>query len=143
MIRRMSRENSTWGVPRIKSELALLGHDVAQSTIAKYMAKHRKPPSQTWRTFLKNHARDIVACDFFTVHTVTFRVFYVFTMLRHSDRKILHFNITQNPTMEWTLQQIREAFAFGETPKYLLHDNGSVFSTPILHGLHHRYHRVA
>jgi putative transposase len=115
-------------VPRIKSELALLGHDIAQSTIAKYMAKHRKPPSQTWRTFLKNHARDIVACDFFTAHTVTFRVFYVFVLLRHSDRKILYFNVTQNPTMEWTLQQIREAFAFGEAPKYLLHDNGSVFS---------------
>ena len=128
LIRQLSKENSTWGVPHIKSELALLGYDVAESTVAKYMFKHPKPPSQTWRTFLKNHASDIVACDFLTAYTVTFRVYYVFVMLRHGDRKIVHFNITQNPTMEWTFQQVREAFPFGTTPRYLLHDNGSVFS---------------
>jgi len=128
LIRQLSKENPTWGVPHIKSELALLGYDVAESTVAKYMFKHTKPPSQTWRTFLKNHAADIVACDFFTVYTVTFRVYYVFVMLRHSDRNIVHFNITQNPTTEWTFQQIREAFPFDATSRYLLHDNGSVFS---------------
>ena len=128
LIRQISKENPTWGVPHIKSELALLGYDVAESTVAKYMFKHPKPPSQTWRTFLKNHAADIVGCDFFTVHTVTFRIYYVFVMLRHSDRKILHFNVTQNPTIEWTFQQVREAFPFDTTPRYLLHDNGSVFS---------------
>ena len=128
LIRQMSRENPTWGVPHIKSELNLLGYNIAESTVAKYMVKQPKPPSQTWRTFLKNHAADIVACDFFTIYTVTFRVYYVFIMLRHSDRKIVHFNITQNPTLEWTFQQIREAFPFGTKPRYLLHDNGSVFS---------------
>jgi len=128
LIRKMSRENPKWGVPHIKSELALLGYDVAESTVAKYMFKHPKPPSQTWRTFLKNHTSDIVACDFLTAYTVTFHVYYVFVMLRHSDREILHFNVTQNPTMEWTFQQIREAFPFGKTPRYLLHNNGSVFS---------------
>lgn len=128
IIRRLSRENPNWGVPRIKSEIALLGHNVAESTVAKYMVRHRKPPSQTWRTFLKNHASDIVACDFFTVPTVTFRQLYVFVMLRHSDRRILHMNVTANPTAEWTRQQIIEAFPYDTAPKYLLHDRGSVFN---------------
>jgi putative transposase len=128
LIRQLSRENPRWGVPRIKSELALLGYEVAESTVAKYIFKHPKPPSQTWRTFLKNHASDIVACDYFTAYSVTFRVYYVLVMLRHSDRKIVHFNVTKNPTTEWTIQQIREAFPFDSTSRYLLHDNGSVFS---------------
>lgn len=127
-IRRLSKENPNWGVPRIKSELALLGYDVAESTVARYIVRHPKPPSQTWRTFLKNHAADIVACDFFTAYTVTFRIYYVFVMLRHSDRRILHFNVTQNPTTTWTMQQVREAFSFNSFPRYLLHDNGSMFS---------------
>ena len=117
-----------WGVPRIKSELALLGYDVAESTVAKYIVRHPKPPSQSWRTFLKNHASDIIGCDFFTTYSVTFRIYYVFVMLRHSDREIVHFNVTQNPTTAWTLQQVREAFPFDSTPRYLLHDNGSAFS---------------
>ena len=135
LIRNMSRENPKCGVPHIKSELALLGYNVAESTVAKYIFKHPKTPSQTWRTFLKNHASDIVACDFLTAYTVTFRIYYVFVMLRHSDRKIVHFNVTQNPTMEWTFQQVREAFPFGKTPRYLLHDNGSVFSQKFCHRL--------
>ena len=128
LIRHNSKENPTWGVPHIKSELSFLGYDVAESTVAKYMFKNPKPPSQTWRTFLKNHAADIVACDYLTAYTVTFRIYYVFVMLRHSDRKIVHFNVTQNPTIEWTFQQIREAFPFDTAPRYLLHDNSSVFS---------------
>jgi putative transposase len=109
--------------------------DVAESTVAKYIVRHPEPPSQTWRTFLKNHAADIVASDFFTTYTVTFRVYYVFVMLRHSDRKIVHFNVTQNPTTAWTLQQVREAFPFNSTPRYLLHDNGSAFSRHFRHTL--------
>ena len=88
LICRMSRENSTWGAPRIVSELALLGHDVAERTVAKYMVRTRKPPSQTWRTFLDNHVPDIAACDFFTVPTVTFRVLYVFIVFRHDRRQV-------------------------------------------------------
>ena len=88
LIRRMSLENPTWGAPRIVSELALLGHDVAEATVAKYMVRHQKPPSQTWRTFLDNHVCDIAACDFFTIPTVTFRVLYVFIVLRHDRRQI-------------------------------------------------------
>jgi transposase InsO family protein len=137
LIRRLSRENPMWGVPRIKSELALLGHEVAESTVAKYVVRHRTPPSQTWRTFLKNHAADIVACDFFTVPTVAFRQLYVFVMLRHSDRRILHINITINPTAAWTRQQIVEAFPYDEAPKYLLHDRASVFNDDFRRTLKH------
>ena len=95
LIRRMSRENPTWGAPRILSELLLLGYDVAEGTVAKYMVHQRKPPSQTWRTFLANHVPDIAACDFFTVPTVTFRVLYVFIVLRHDRRQVIHFNVTE------------------------------------------------
>ena len=97
LIRRMSRENPTWGAPRI-SELALLGHDVAEQTVSKYMVRIRKPPTPTWRTFLDNHVADIAACDFFTIPTVTFRVLYVFIVLRHDRRRIVHFNVTTIPT---------------------------------------------
>ena len=86
LIRQMSLENPTWGAPRIKSELALLGHNVTKSTVAKYMIQQPKPPSQTWRAFLENHVGQIVAIDFFTVPTVTFRVLYVFLVLRHDPR---------------------------------------------------------
>jgi len=93
----MSQENPTWGAPRIQSELKLLGYEVADSTVAKYMIKHKKPPSQTWRSFLKNHVRQIAAIDFFTVPTVTFRILYCFIVLRHNRREIVHFNVTANP----------------------------------------------
>ena len=90
----MSLENPTWGAPRIKSELALLDHNVPKSTVAKYMVRQPKPPSQTWRTFLENHVGQIVAIDFFTVPTASFRVLYVFLILRHERRRIVHFNVT-------------------------------------------------
>jgi putative transposase len=97
VIRRMARENPLWGAPHILSELRLLGYDVAQATVAKYMPKTRKPPSQTWRTFVDNHIRDIVAIDFFTVPTLTFRVIYGFLVLRHDQRQVVHFNAPSTP----------------------------------------------
>jgi transposase InsO family protein len=118
----MSRENPTWGAPRIESELRLLGHDVAEKTVAKYMVRVSKPPSQTWRTFLDNHVSDLAAIDFFTVPTATFRVLYVFVVLRHDRRKVVHFNITAHPAALWTAQQLTEAFPFDEAPRYLLRD---------------------
>ncbi len=127
LIRRMSRENPTWGAPRILSELLLLDHDVAESTVDKYMIRQAKPPSQTWRTFLNNHAADIVAIDFFTVPTVIFRVLYVFLILRHDRRCIVHFNVTTNPTAQWTAQQLIEAFPFDEAPRFLLRDRDSIY----------------
>jgi len=127
LIRRMSRENPTWGSPRIVSELALLGHDVAKATVERYMFRHPKPPSQTWRTFLKNHMSETAACDFLTVPTATFRVLYVFIVLCHERRKIVHFNITSNPYAEWAGQQVIEAFPWDTAPRFLLHDNDGIY----------------
>jgi len=128
LIRRMCRDNPTWGAPRIQSELVLLGHEVCETTVAKYMVRHPKPPpSQTWRTFLLNHMQETAAIDFFTVPTATFRVMYVFLVIRHDRREIVHFNVTQNPTAVWTAQLIVEAFPFDEAPKYLLRDNDGIY----------------
>ena len=129
LIRQMSQENPTWGAPRIQSELKLLGHEVADSTVAKYMIKHKKPPSQTWRSFLKNHVKQIAAVDFFTVPTVRFQILYCFIVLRHHRRRIVHFNITMHPTARWTAQQITEAFPYDTVPKYLIRDRDGIFGT--------------
>jgi len=127
LIQRMSKENPTWGAPRIQSELALLGHDLAESTVAKYMIQTRKPPSQTWRTFLDNHVGDLVGVDFFTVPTATFRVLYCFIILGHERRRVIHFNVTTNPTARWTAQQITEAFPWDEAPEYLIRDRDGCY----------------
>ena len=123
----MSLENPTWGAPRILSELLLLGYDVAEGTVAKYMALRRKPSSQTWRTFLDNHVPDIAACDFFTVPTVTFRVLYVFIVLRHDRREVVHFNVTTHPSAEWTARQIVNAFPYEEVPRFLIRDRDGIY----------------
>src|SRR5262244_184012 len=91
LIRQMWRENPLWGVPRIQAELRLLGYDLAESTVAKYRVKSKKPPSQTWKTFLANHAKQIAAVDFFTVHTLSFRILYCFIILLHDRRRVVHF----------------------------------------------------
>jgi putative transposase len=129
LIRRMSQENPLWGAPRIRSELLLLGYDVAEATVAKYMTRRsRRPPSQTWRTFLRNHLRTTVACDFFVVPTATFRLLFCFVILSHDRRRILHFNVTAHPTTAWTAQQIREVFSGdGTEPRYLLRDRDGVY----------------
>ncbi len=127
LIRCMSRENPTWGAPRVRSELRLLGHDVAKSTVAKYMTRLKKPPSQGWRTFLTNHASEIAAIDFFVVPTVTFRLLFGFVVLRHERRQVAHFNVTDHPSAAWTAQQVIEAFPFDEAPKYLLRDRDGIY----------------
>ena len=127
LIRRMSRENATWGSPRIQSELALLGYTVDQSTVAKYMCRHRKPPSQTWRTFLENHIRDIAAIDFFVVPTVRFQLLYCLVVLRHDRRRVVHFNVTAHPTARWTDQQVIEAFPFDEAPRFVIRDHDGIY----------------
>ena len=123
----MCRENPSWGAPRIHSELQLLGYDVSETTVAKYMVRHRNPPSQTWRTFLDNHLADIVAIDFFTVPTATFRILFAFVVLCHERRKVVHFNVTAHPTAVWTSQQIVEAFPYDEAPRYLIRDRDGVY----------------
>ena len=122
LIRRMSRENPLWGAPRIHGELLKLGIEVSQATVSKYMIRYRKPPSQSWRTFLTNHARDIISVDFFTVPSATFRVLYVFIILSNQRRQVVHFNVTDTPSAAWTGQQIVEAFPWETAPRYLLRD---------------------
>ena len=127
LIRQMWRENPGWGAPRIHGELLKLGIDIAESSVSKYMVRCRKPPSQTWRTFLDNHLSQLVSIDFFTVPTLRFQVLYVFLVLAHDRRRIVHFNVTAHPTAEWTGQQLREAFPFEQLPRYLLRDRDSIF----------------
>jgi hypothetical protein len=105
----------------------MLGIDISQATVAKYMIRRRKPPSQTWRTFLDNHVGDLASIDFFTVPTVTFRILYVFLVLKHERRKVVHFNVTENLTARWTAQQLVEAFPWDEAPRYLLRDRDTVY----------------
>jgi len=127
LIRRMCRENPRWGAPRVHGELLKLGIDIGETSVSKYMVRCRKPPSQTWRTFLQNHAQQLVSIDFFTVPTIRFQVLYVFLVLAHDRRRILHCNVTAHPTAEWTGQQLREAFPFDQLPRYLLRDRDAIF----------------
>jgi len=128
LIHKMCRENPCWGAPRIHGELLKLGINIGESSVSKYMVRSRKPPSQTWRIFLENHAQQLVSIDFFTVPTIRFQVLYVFLVLAHDRRRILHFNVTAHPTAEWTGQQLREAFPFDQLPRYLLRDRDRIFA---------------
>jgi putative transposase len=119
----MCRENSTWGAPRIHGELLKLGTDIGESSVSKYIVRPRKPPSQTWRTFLENHTKQLVSIDFFTVPTIRFQVLYVFLVWAHDRRRILHFNVTAHRTA----QQLREAFPFDQLPRFLLRDRDVIF----------------
>jgi putative transposase len=127
LIRRLSRENPTWGAPRIQAELHLLGYEVADSTVAKYRVRNHKPPSQTWKSFLRNHAGQIAAIDFFTVPTVTFNVLCCFVVLRHDRRQMVHLNVTAHPTARWTAQQIIEAFPEDTAPRFLVRDRDQIY----------------
>jgi len=127
LIRMMSRNNPRWGAPRIHGELLKLGIEVTEPTVAKYMVRRQKPPSQTWRTFLDNHVRNMVSVDFFTVPTVRFQILYVFLVLAHDRRRILHLGVTHHPSAEWTAQQLREAFPWDTAPRYLLRDRDKIF----------------
>jgi len=127
LIRKMSLANPLWGAPRIHGELLKLGIELSQATVAKYMQRHRRPPSQTWHTFLDSHLKQLVSTDFFVVPTVSFRILLVFVVLAHHRRRVIHFNVTAHPTSEWTAQQIAEAFPWDSAPRYLLRDRDSVY----------------
>jgi putative transposase len=127
LIRRLSRENPLWGAPRIHGELLKLGIEIGETSVAKYMGRRQTPPSQTWRTFLENHVKDLVSVDFFTVPTIRFQVLYVFLVLAHDRRRIVHVNVTAHPTAEWTAQQLRDAFPWNQVPRYLLRDRDQIF----------------
>jgi transposase InsO family protein len=127
LIRKVCHENPTWGAPRIHGELLKLGIDIGETSVSKYIVRRRKPPSQTWRTFLENHLSQLVSVDFFTVPTIRFHVLYVFLVLAHDRRRVIHFNVTSHPTAEWTGQQLRNAFPFDQFPRYLLRDRDAIF----------------
>jgi putative transposase len=127
LVRKMSRANVTWGAPRIRNELAKLGIEVAVSTVARYMVKQRKPSSPSWRAFLDNHMKDLVAIDFFTVPTATFGVLFGFLVLAHDRRRVLHFNVTANPTAEWTARQMAQAFPEETVPRFLVRDRDRIY----------------
>src|SRR5271166_4498347 len=127
LIQRMSQANPLWGAPRIHGELLKLGIAVAQSTVAKYLPRSRKPPSQTWRAFLTNHLAQTAAIDFVTVPTATFRVLFVFVVLAHERRRVVHFGVTEHPTQEWTMQQMRGAFPWDQAPRYVLRDRDAIY----------------
>src|SRR5437016_1153909 len=133
LIFRMVRENKTWGAPRIHGELLMLGFDVSERTISRWMKRSpRDPqPAQRWRAFLANHREAIAAMDFFTVPTITFGVLYCFFVIRHDRRRILHFNVTKHPTSCWIIQQLREAFPFGAAPRFLIHDRDAKYGTEV------------
>ena len=124
----MSQTNPRWGAPRIHGELLKLGIDVCQATIAKYMIRRRRPPSQTWRTFLANHIGQIIAADFFVVPTATGRLLFVLVILAHERRRIVHMAVTEHPTAAWTSQQLREAFPWDQSPRYVVRDRDHAFA---------------
>jgi len=131
LIRQMSLENPLWGAPRIHGELLKLGFEVAQSSVAKYMVKHRGPPSQGWRTFLRNHAPDIAAMDLFVVPTIGFDLLYAFVIVRLGRRDLTWINVTTNPTAEWIARQLTEAFPWEDAPRYIIRDRDGVYGTTV------------
>ncbi len=127
LIRTMSEANVRWGAPRIHGELTKLGIQVSQAVVSKYMTRHPMPPSLSWRSFLNNQLLDLVSVDFFTVPNATFRVLFVFVVLSHHRRRVVHFNVTEHPTAEWTGQQMVEAFPWDTAPRYLLRDRDDIY----------------
>jgi putative transposase len=127
LIRRIAGENPTWGAPRIHGELLKLGFEVAEATVSRYMPRRRKPPSQTWRSFLQNQSQDLVSIDFFVVPTATFRVLYVFLVLEHERRRIVYFNVTEGPSAQWTGQQLVNAFPYDSAPTYVIRDRDKIY----------------
>jgi transposase InsO family protein len=123
----MSVENPLWGAPRIHGELLKLGFEVAQSSVAKYMVKQHRLPSQRWRTFLRNHAPDIAAMDLFVAPTIGFDLLYVFIIVRLDRRDLVWINVTTNPTAEWIARQLTEAFPWDEAPHYLIRDRDRIY----------------
>ena len=129
----MSIENPLWGAPRIHGELLKLGLEVAQSTVAKYMVKRWGPPSQGWRTFLRNHAPDIAAIDLFVVPTIGFNLICALVIVRLERRDLVWINVTQNPTAEWIARQLTEAFPWNEAPRYLIRDRDRIYGDVVRH----------
>jgi len=131
LIEQMVVADPLWRAPRIHGELKMLGIAISERTVSRILRRLRRPPTQTWKTFLHNHLGQLVSIDFFTVPTVTLRVLFVFIVLEHRRREVLHFNVTEHPTAAWTSQQIIEAFAERDAPKYLIRDRDSVYGNDV------------
>jgi transposase InsO family protein len=132
----MNIENPLWGAPLIHVELLKLGFEVAQSSVAKYMVKRRVPPSQGWRTFLRNHAPDVAAMDLFVVPTIGFDLLYAFVIIRMDRRDLVWINVTARPTAEWVARQITEAFPWNEAPRYMIRDRDRIYGAAVTRRLH-------
>ena len=137
LIRTMWQTHPTWDAPRIVGELRKLGIEVAKATVEKYRVQMRKPPSTTWKTFLNNHMQDLVSLDFFTVPTVTYKVLFVLLILTHERRRVVHLNVTEHPTAEWTTQQIINAFPWDEAPRYLLRNRDRAYGASFRRRVRH------
>jgi transposase InsO family protein len=135
LIREMSLANPFWGAPRIHGELLKLGIAVGQTTVAKYMARRRRPPSQGWKTFLRNHTDAIASIDMFVVPTVSFRLLYGLVILRHSRRKLLWLSVTAHPNAEWIARQLTEACGWNEAPRYLIRDRDGAYGETFIRRL--------
>jgi len=123
----MQVANPLWGAPRIHGELCRLGIEVAQATVAKYLGRRNGPPSPTWRSFLRNHVSQLASIDFFAVPTATFHVLFVFVVLSHERRRIVHGNVTAHPTAAWTAQQLREAWPWDTAPRFVIRDRDAIY----------------
>jgi transposase InsO family protein len=135
IVRRMARENPTWGAPRIHGELLMLGFEVSERTVSRYLARRERRPgnaANNWLTFLNNHREAIAAMDFFTVPTITFRLLYCFFAIDHGRRRILHFNVTAHPTAEWVMQQLRETFSDADHHRFVIMDRDSKFNPEVI-----------
>jgi transposase InsO family protein len=146
LIQRMSRENALWGSPRIHGELLKLGFQVAQSTVAKYMVKRRGPPSQGWKTFLRNQADGIAAIDLFVVPTIGFRLLYGLVIVRLARRLLVWTDVTANPTAEWIARQVTEAFPWEQVPRHLVRDRDAIYGSAFkrrIHAMGIRDHPIA
>ena len=128
LVAEMATANPLWGAPRIHGELGKLGLDISERTVSRLLARRRRPPSQTWRTFLNNHLAAMVSMDFFTVPTLTGRVLFVLVLLSHERRRVVHFNVTEHPTANWTAQQVVDAFPDDRAPRWLLRDRDRIYS---------------
>jgi hypothetical protein len=127
LIERMLAANPLWHAPRIHGELKMLGITISQRTVSRILRRLRRPPAQTWTTFLHNHLGQTVSIDFFTVPTITMKVLFAFIVLEHHRRQVLHFNVTGHPTAAWTARQIVEAFADRDAARYLIRDRDSIY----------------
>src|SRR5215469_14073049 len=133
LIRRMSRENPLWGAPRIHGELLMLGIEVGESTVGRYIVRRRRPPSQSWKTFLRNHAAGIASLDLFVVRTISFKLLYGLVILRHARRQLVTISVTANPTAEWIAGQVTDAFPWDEAPRHLIRDRDGAFGLAYTH----------